>query len=99
MSGGSLIVPDLSRKIEGPLFAGYSIGRSSSNGIGGSLGEILLWDHSNETYLRRRHHFNTVVIRFSACYKMKVGFWGGLFLFNSNINDLLVSRFFFSLFF
>ena len=69
------------------------------NGIGGSLGEILLWDHSNETYLRRRHHFNTVVIRFSACYKMKVGFLGGLFLFNSNVNDLLVSRFFFSFFF
>ena len=30
---------------------------------------------------------------------MKVGFFGGLFLFNSNVNDLLVSRFFFSLFF
>ena len=63
------------------------------------MGEILLWDHSNETYLRRRHHFNTVVIRFSACYKMKVGFLGGLFLFNSNVNDLLVSRFFFLFFF
>ena len=91
MSGGSLIVSRLTRKIEGPLLAGYS--------IGGSLGEILLWDHSNETYLRRRHHFNTVVIRFSACYKMKVGFLGGLFLFNSNVNDLLVSRFFFLFFF
>ena len=53
----------------------------------------------NETYLRRRHHFNSVVIRFSACYKMKVGFFGGLFLFNSNVNHLWVSRFFFSLFF
>ena len=53
----------------------------------------------NETYLRRRHHFNTVVIRFSACYKMKVGFFGDLFLFNSNVNHLWVSRFFFLFFF
>lgn len=30
---------------------------------------------------------------------MKVGFFGGLFLFNSNVNHLWVSRFFFLFFF
>ena len=96
---GRYSFPTYLGRSKGLCSQGIVLAGAHPNGVGGSLGEILLWDHSNETYLRRRHHFNTVVIRFSACYKMKVGFLGGLFLFNSNVNDLLVSRFFFSLFF